>query len=99
MGRAAVHGRVVDVDGKPIEGAAVMINERTVYTVSDGTFEVRESRRRGHSLVVLGDQFLDGKQYRVVSAPSSIKSDMGDDDPGVTIVVEPVGESRAGEHP
>jgi hypothetical protein len=97
MGRAAVHGRVVDVEGRPIEGAAVMINQRTVYTVSDGTFEVRESRRRGHSLVVLCDQFLDGKQYRVVSAPNSIKSELGDEDPGVSIVVEQVEENRRGQ--
>jgi hypothetical protein len=94
MGVMEMHGRVVDQNGRPVEGAALMINQMPVYTGEDGSFSVRERHRRSHPLTVLGGQFLDGREYRVVSAPESIHSGEGEDDVPVTIVVAEVGGNR-----
>jgi hypothetical protein len=87
VGNARLKGRVVDTKGVPVEGAALRINQMEVYTGSDGTFEVRERRRQVHAFAVLGDRFLDGKAYRVVSAPVSIRSTGEEEDGTVTVVV------------
>jgi hypothetical protein len=94
MGMMEMRGQVVDQNGKPVEGAALMINQMPVYTGEDGCFSVRERHRRSHPLTVLGSQFLDGREYRVVSAPDSIRSGEGEDDVPVTIVVAAVGGNR-----
>jgi hypothetical protein len=65
-----------------------------VYTGSDGRFEVRERRPQVHALEVLGDKFLDGKTYRVVSAPVAIRSTGDEEDGMVTVVVATEGAGR-----
>lgn len=94
MGEMEMRGRVVDQSGRPVEGAALMINQMPVYTGEDGFFSVRERHRRSHPLTVLPDQFLDGRQYRVVSAPESIRSGESEDGAPVTIVVSAVEGNR-----
>ncbi len=94
MGNMVLDGRVVDRAGRPVGGAALRIDQRPVYTNSKGYFLIREKKPHLHQLEVLGDQFLDGYVYRVVSAPAQSKSAQqpdpqpGGTQPTVTIVVE-----------
>ncbi|SNS32701.1 hypothetical protein SAMN05421770_101512 [Granulicella rosea] len=87
MGPMLLHGCVVDTAGKPVMGAALMINQTPIFTDSRGCFALRERRARVHPLSVMVDQFLDGGHYRVVSAPHLIRSAAGDVEPESLIVV------------
>lgn len=74
LGAMLLRGRVVDDLGQPIMGAAVQIEQATVYTDSQGYFYLRERRSRQHAVSVLVDQFLDGGLYKVISAPVEARS-------------------------
>ena len=88
-----VHGKVVDVQGNAISGAAILIDQVLVYSNDDGEFEVRERKPHVHDFKVLGDQFLDGFAYRVISAPHSIRG-TGEKEPGIVVVVERIATAR-----
>lgn len=75
MGSMLVRGRVVDVQGRPVAGAALLVNAVSVYTDASGCFSLHERRGRTHTLTVLVEQFMDGGRYRVVSAPTTIRSE------------------------
>jgi hypothetical protein len=74
IGDMVIKGRVVDADGQPIMGAALLIDQLPVYTDSQGYFYVRERKSHLHPVSVLVDQFLDGGLYKVISAPTEAKS-------------------------
>jgi hypothetical protein len=74
MGRFVVRGCVRDMDGSMIEGAAVLIDERPVYTDSTGCFELRESKQRTHSFRVMIGEFLAGGNWQITSAPATVTS-------------------------
>ena len=88
-----VHGKVVDVEGRTIAGAAIMIDQILVYSNDDGEFEIRERKPHVHEFKVLGDQFLDGFEYRVISAPNTIRG-VGELEPGIVVVVERIAIAR-----
>ncbi|MBS1800556.1 MAG: hypothetical protein JSS95_12115 [Acidobacteria bacterium] len=94
MGQMVLRGRVVDSTGQPIMGAALLIDQLTVYTDSQGYFYVRERKPHQHPLAVLVDQFLDGGLYRVVSAPTEAKSSP-DDRAATLVVVQRVTSARS----
>ncbi len=87
IGDAVLRVQVVDTDNRPVEGAALMIDGKEVFTDDTGVFTMREHRPRTHTLKVLTLLFLDGQNWAVVSAPSTIHSSRRDDDPGAVIVV------------
>ncbi len=92
LGKKVIQGRVVDAAGKPVAGAAVVIDQKVVYTDDDGAFMVREHAAHTHKFIVALDQFLDGRVYRVTSAPTEVQSaDEGDAIP-VIVVVESISD-------
>lgn len=85
LGAMVVRGRVTDTQGRPVAGAALLVNDVSVYTDANGVFSLRERRARAHTLTVLVEQFMDGGRYRVVSAPAMIRSE--GENGGETLVV------------
>lgn len=90
IGDSVLRITVVDTDNRPVEGAALMIDGKEVFTDDTGVFTMREHRPRQHTLKVLTLLFLDGGHWQVVSAPLSIRSSRREDDPGAMIVVRRV---------
>lgn len=87
IGDSVLRVQVVDPDNKPVEGAALMIDGKEVFTDDTGVFTMREHRPREHTLKVLTLLFLDGGHWEVVSAPTIIRSSRQEDDPGAVIMV------------
>lgn len=89
MGNAVMRGCFVDSSGHEIEGAALLIDKKLVYTDSNGCFLVRERRPRTHTLLVVPTEFLASGDWSVVSAPSSITSgqEQGKGDTQIVVVM------------
>jgi len=90
LGTMLLRGRVIDAEGHPIEGAALMLDQLVIYTNEDGLFYVRERKPRPHQLKVLVNQFLGGGVYRVVSAPATTRSSYEGNVPETVVIVERV---------
>jgi hypothetical protein len=87
LGRYVLHGCVQDSDGQPVEGAAVLIDERPLYTDSKGCFYLRESKARTHQMrVVIGD-FLVAGNWQVIMSPTTVTSTTEDLSNEMKIVV------------
>jgi hypothetical protein len=71
---AIMRGCVTDTEGRQVEGAALLIDKKLVYTDSAGCFFVRENKPRTHKLEVVLTEFLAGGNWFVVSAPATITS-------------------------
>jgi hypothetical protein len=84
---AVMRGCAVDSKGTPVEGAALLIDQKMVYTDSNGCFFVREHRPTTHKLQIVLTEFLDGGNWYVVSAPSTITSSPEKDNVEIPIVV------------
>lgn len=76
MGDAIMQGCVVDSFGRQIEGAALLVDEKLIYTNEDGCFLVREHKPRTHKLQVVPAEFLASGNWSVVSAPPIIISSL-----------------------
>lgn len=87
IGNSEMHGRVVDTSDVPVEGAALMIDQKQVYTDSSGQFLLRERKSQTHKLTVLTDQFLADGDWEIVRAPTFIRSTESDAEPESIIVV------------
>jgi len=70
--RNVVRGRVVDIQGNPVEGAAVLIGGQLAFTGSDGEFSVHFRHARDMKFEVFLDGFTAPGAYEVVSAPSQV---------------------------
>ena len=89
VGDYLVHGHVIGTDQKPVEGIALLIDKKLLFTDSDGYFEVRESKRRTHTFNVSIEQSTNVFLYEVVSGPQTVVSTAdGDSDSGITIVLK-----------
>ena len=67
-------GKVVDEQGKPIDGAAVRLGKETVYTDRNGEFSAR-SKAGVLSVSVEPEEFVQQGEWHVVSAPASAAPD------------------------
>ena len=96
IGRMALRGRVLDLAGEAVMGAAILFDEMRVYSDSDGYFYLSEQKVRWHAVRVLGDQFLDGYHYRVISAPVTVRTSPNETRKDIVVVVEKIrpGEGR-----
>lgn len=99
LGDNLIRGTVEDSNGRPVPGAALMIDKLLVYTNDDGIFFVRERKPRTHTLTVVPAQFLDGNSWHVVSAPATVRSGSGNSGQETVVVVTRAvqGESQGPE--
>jgi hypothetical protein len=88
IGSSILRGRVLDIKGQPVEGAALLIGSVPVFTDTDGRFFLRERRPHNRSLQVLADKFLNGGSYEVESAPTTVKATKNAADPETLIIVK-----------
>ena len=88
IGSSILRGRVMDVKGQPVEGAALLIGTVPIFTDSDGRFFLRERGTRTHSLQVLPDKFLNGGNYEVESAPATVQATKNAAEPETLIIVK-----------
>jgi hypothetical protein len=90
IGNMMLRGQVLDVEGHPVAGAALMIDALVVYTNDDGLFYIREHKTHSHQIRVLVNQFLGGGVYRVVSAPPTTRSSYAGNAPETVVVVQKI---------
>ena len=90
-----VRGRVILEDGTPVEGAAVRLGERGVYTDARGRFMLRTEGRRSLSVEVLPSEFLFDPFYRVLRAPERVTSVSESESEEVTIVLQRISRRDA----
>jgi hypothetical protein len=88
IGHSVVRGRVVDTKGQPVDGAALLIDKAAIFTDSDGRFFFREPKPHTHTLQVLTEKFLNGGNYEVESAPSSVTATRDAQPAEIVIVVK-----------
>jgi hypothetical protein len=85
--RYVVRGRVSDIDGQPLEGAAVLIGEEQAFTNSQGEFFVRVRRDRAVPFAVAVGEFVAPGRYEVVSAPSTVLPALDGEETAYAVVV------------
>src|SRR5678816_3590339 len=69
-----IRGRVQDLTGGPVPGAALRIDKETVFTDSHGEFFLRVKKRREYPFQVASAEFLVPGRYDVVYAPSIVEA-------------------------
>ncbi len=94
FGLYIVQGRVVDTNGDPLPGAAISIGANVLFTDSAGEFFLRDKKPRSYSFQVLGDQFLDGHTYGVVSQPALVPGIKAEEQ-HLLIVVKRIADQQA----
>lgn len=87
LDNSMIEGRVIDVSGQPVPGAALQLDKLTIYSDETGRFFVREHSPHTHQLSVLTDEFLDGGNYALVSAPPTVRGMRGEEGNEITVVV------------
>ena len=87
-----IQGRVQDVTGNPVPGAALHIDKETVFTDSKGEFFLRVKKRRDYALMVATDEFLTPGRYDVISAPATVEAQPEEKAGTILLVVERVAE-------
>ena len=87
LGRYVMRGCVIDSEGSPIEGAAMMIDQRPIYTDSSGCFSIRESKPRQHHLSLVTSEFLIGGQWEVSAMPATIVSTTEEESSEATVII------------
>jgi hypothetical protein len=90
-----IRGRVQDLTGGPVAGAALHIDKETVFTDSRGEFFLRVKKRREYSLQVAADEFLVPGRYDVIFAPSVVEAQPEERAGEVLVVVERIAEARS----
>ena len=86
LAECVVKGRVVDRSGLPVEGAALEVDGKLVFTDSDGRFFLRDKKPTLHLYSIQPDKFLDGNTWHVISRPLRLES-LREARPDVMIVV------------
>jgi hypothetical protein len=62
MGKFTIAGRVVDVDGKAVVDAEVMVGKTMVYTGANGEFELTVGKRKAYAVSVEGRRVVSGAE-------------------------------------
>ena len=88
IGKYVLQGCVVDDEGNAIEGAALRVDKRTIFTDSTGCFLMRESKSRSHKLEVVLSEFLENGDWQLIYSPSTINSTAEQDRELAKVIVE-----------
>ena len=94
MGDYVVQGHVRDEHGSPVEGAAILIGEQTVFSNAAGEFFLRSNKPRQLALTVLTEEFLTPLHFTVVSAPPTVSAAPEESATDILIVLHPVTNNR-----
>ncbi len=87
FGSCVLRGRVVDGDGKPVGGAALLIGAARVYSDSGGYFLYREKSPKPHPFRVLTDEFLEPGDFSAHGAPATVRTENERNAPVLRITV------------
>jgi hypothetical protein len=90
IGGYIVRGRVTDEAGAPIEGAAIHIGEKTVYSNAAGEFMLRLTKPQHLALTVISQEFLNPLNFTVVAAPPTVTAQPEDSVADVLIILRPI---------
>jgi hypothetical protein len=90
IGGYIVRGRVTDEAGAPIEGAAIHIGEKTVYSNAAGEFMLRLTKPQHLALTVIPQEFLNPLNFTVVAAPPTVTAQPEDSVADVLIILRPI---------
>jgi len=71
-------GKVVDVNGNPVEGAAIHVDGKVAYSDETGSFMIRLDKAGPHSVVVAFDEFTASGTWEVVEAPAQVTAQSED---------------------
>lgn len=93
FGDYVVRGHVRSEHGSPIEGAAILLGDKTVYTNEAGEFLLRLNKRQQVAITVLTDEFLSPLHFSVVSAPATVTAASEDSATDILIVLRPMANS------
>jgi len=94
MSDCVVHGYVRDEHGSPIEGAAILIGDQTVFSNGGGEFLLRLNKAQELALRVVTEEFLSPLHFTIVSAPTVVAAAPEKTATDVLIVLRPVTNSR-----
>ena len=72
LSRYVVRGTVKDVEGRPIEGAALDLSGEVVYTNSAGEFFLRVKHPARYSVKELLEEFLLPGRWEIAAAPTDV---------------------------
>lgn len=98
LGGYIVRGRVTDEKGAPIEGAAIHIGDKTVYSNAAGEFMLRFTKAQHLALAVIPQEFLTPLSFTTVSAPPTVTAQPEDSASDVLIILRP-GATHIRSHP
>jgi len=90
FGDYIVHGHVRNESGSPVEGAAVLVGDQTVFSNAAGEFLLRVNKKQQMALTVLTEEFISPLRFVVVSAPAAVTAAPEDSATDVQIVLRPV---------
>ena len=77
LGVNTLRGRVVEPNGQPVEGAAVMVGTERLYSDADGIFFFREKHPHKYPFKVLPNEFVSPWTYVTRSAPVEVQTSPG----------------------
>jgi len=90
LGGYIVRGRVTDETGAPIEGAAIHIGDKTVFSNAAGEFMLRFTKAQHLALAVIPQEFLTPLSFTTVSAPPTVTAQPEDSAADVLIILRPI---------
>jgi hypothetical protein len=96
LGRYVLRGCVRLPSGEPVEGAAIELDGKILYTDSTGCFVDLDNKERTHTVKILPQEFLADGNWAVVSQPRTIASAPENERPNpakILIVVRVAGAS------
>jgi hypothetical protein len=90
MAKYIVRGKVIDMAGEPVRGAALRVDKDDVLTDDAGRFFVRSPNTRPHRLEVTTDAFVTPGHFEVVDAPTLVSPETDENAADVIIAVRRV---------
>jgi hypothetical protein len=94
IAKFVIQGVVEDVQGFPVEGAALYIGREMTYTDSSGHFQMRASKHGPCQIRVVPQEFLTNIIYEFVSAPAEVRAEVDGAARNIHVVVRCPAEMR-----
>lgn len=95
LARFVVSGTVVDVEGRPVDGAAITLDDEIAYSNANGDFLLRVSRPKALKVGIRLAEFLLPGDWELVSAPETAQAEREERVVPVRIVLRRIVVPRA----